>query len=595
MTETIDIEAPRRIRRDNTIEVPEGVNLVPMTPVVINEQQLAALKRFVFESGMTSDIWGAELADGASDFLSTECRFRVLSKYPNKQLERILIINNGNPLSSEKVGSPFLSIPVTRNEYGPHSIGCKGVGTKLTIFRVGCIDYLYSYDEYGRLYKATFTPCSDEDGKTPIDFSEGFHKNKFIDECNSLAINYEFFENNNHPDECNLQLGGKGLEYCIKWFVDSDIQFDEEKVKSWLSTRYGQKKNFKIYFENYEKPDDPKISLLNKTHLGLLDDNGNPVTQYTDFRNKYHKTFPVNGVEHELWWDCRISSKGDSYEEYRKLKEATKGWYGVKFLKSYIRKESPMILHLNHQDIVTNITNLKESSKDGNTWLIFAIKPKQSVNEFYASNKSDGYSNEKFGKELEDAIKKIIKDESIKNNYHDKNQKQEDSEVVQFRDYLCNKENNAYLTWNTLLPNGSDKETKQKMKTSFHKKSAWRIPQSDKQTTGREVDLKAPEEWRIWFEFQNLKDDSDTKHLDSIHTRLNMLGRENSPFDTFVWVAKNHKHKDSLKQLLMGLDWGDGHCKKVLFLTKEEVFQPFDMDEVDYIDIDELISKKELK
>ena len=119
----------------------------------------------------------------------------------------------------------------------------------------------------------------------------------------------------------------------------------------WLSTRYGQKKNFKIYFENYEKPDDPKISLLNKTHLGLLDDNGNPVTQYTDFRNKYHKTFPVDGVEHELWWDCRISSKGDSYEEYQKLKEATKGWYGVKFLKSHVRKESPMILHLNHQEL----------------------------------------------------------------------------------------------------------------------------------------------------------------------------------------------------------------------------------------------------
>ena len=545
-----------------------------MNKEIINLDKLANLKQYAYDDGMSSDIWGAELADGASDFKSTEVRFRIVSKYPNQQLERILIINNGNPLIPKNVVSPFLSLPVTSNDYEENVIGCRGKGTKLTIFRVGCIEYLYSYDEDGRLYKATFTPCSDENGTNPIDFfDDNFCKEMFKQNCLSIRVDYEFFDN--IPTECNLERGGKGLEYSIRWFIDSDVKFNETAIKKWLSIRYGQKNNFKIRFENAITDEN---QLVPKTHMGILNGSNQPIYHYTDFANKYDKPIIVRGIPYELYWDCRVSKVQD-IKKWNKLENATTNEYRISTNRRGVRNEAPLILHMNHNDIITNITHIKESSEAGNTWLIFCLRPLKSINEFFASNKSSGYSDESFGKELHEIVEDIIKEESIRNPYWDKDKKQEDSEVVQFRDYICDTDSMGFLPW--LMLDGIDQDVLQK-------EGDWRLPQSDKQTTGYEIDLKAPEKCKIWYEFQNSDKKSDIEHCNGILARILKFGRENSPFNYFVWVAKKHQHIDTLKEQLKGLKWGDGHVKKILFLTSKEAFSQFNYHKVPTIDINDL-------
>ena len=548
-----------------------------MNTILINKHLLAHLKGKMHEDSITSDIWGAELADGASDWGATEVTFQVRSRYHDNRLHKISVFNNGQNLPVNKIENDdggFLSFPTTKNSYGPNMIGVRGAGTKLTIFRVGFVDYIASFDEDGRFYIAKAYYCSDENGETEIDFSDDlFTKENFQNKVLSIRIDIEYYDDwNDVPGWIELDDDGKGLEYGINWFKDSDIKFDETKIKRWLSARFGQTKNFKIYFED-ETSDKILRSEVPKTHFGILNQDNNPIYQYKDL-TKHGEVIEVQGEKFEIYYGCRISQVNDTLK-YKKLQKETKKDYQLKSLRP-IRGESPLLVHMNSTDIIVTIDHLSPSEFDASTsWLIFFIKPKRNINSRYAINKSNGYSDEEFGNELRDKIKTLIKDNKLKNNYHDASKKAEDSEVVQWVDYVAHPESTEIQKDIKRMTGGS--------KEDITKKKNWKTFKVD--DSKREIDLRN-ELIRLWMEWQASNKNSDTEHLDGIASRINLVGRQSSPYDTFIWVAKKHNHVDELKNLLKGFDWGDNHLKQVVFLTTDEVFSGFDLDEVPVIDIE---------
>ena len=266
---------------------------------------------------------------------------------------------------------------------------------------------------------------------------------------------------------------------------------------------------------------------------------------------------------------------GEKRMKLKKLQKETKKDYQIKSLRP-IRGESPLLVHLNSTDIIVNIDHLSPSEFDSSTsWLIFFIKPKRNINSRYAINKSNGYSDEEFGNELRDKIKSIIKDNKIKNNYHDASKKAEDSEVLQWIDYVCDIESTEIQKDLKRMTGG--------LKEEITKKKNWKPFKKD--DSKREIDLRN-ESIRLWMEWQVSTMKSDTEHLDGISSRINLVGRQDSPYDTFVWVAKKHNHADELKNLLKGFDWGDNHLKQVVLLTSDEAFSGFDLDELPVINIE---------
>lgn len=548
-----------------------------MNTILINKHLLAHLKGKMHEDSITSDIWGAELADGASDWGATEVTFQIRKRYHDNRLHEITVFNNGENLPVSKIvndNGGFLSFPITKNSYGPNMIGVRGAGTKLTIFRVGFISYIASFDEDDRFYIAKLFYCSDKDGKTEIDFSdELFTKENFQNKVRSIRIDIQYYDDwNDVPGWIELENDGKGLEYGINWFKDSDIKFNEDKIKRWLSSRFGQTKNFKIYFEDQTSK---KLirSEVPKTHFGILNQDNNPIYQYKDLI-KHDEIIEVQGEKFEIYYGCRISQVNDALK-YKKLQKETKKDYQIKSLRP-IRGESPLLVHLNSTDIIVTIDHLSPSEFDSSTsWLIFFIKPKRNINSRYATNKSNGYSDEEFGNELRDKLKSIIKDNKIKNNYHDASQKAEDSEVVQWIDYVCDIESTEIQKDLKRMTGG--------LKEQITKRINWKSFKVD--DSKREIDLRN-ESIRLWMEWQASNKNSDTEHLDGISSRINLVGRQDSPYDTFVWVAKKHNHADELKNLLKGFDWGDNHLKQVVLLTTDEIFSGFDLDEAIVINIE---------
>lgn len=545
-----------------------------MKTIIINGDRLAHLKDKMEASDMTSNIWGAEFADGAYDYKSSEITFKVAEKYDDGKLKLIDISNDGYPLSIKNLDNRFLRFPTTVFDYTPGMIGCRGSGTKLTAFRVGYFEYIDSYDEEsGKSYTARLIPCTDRDGEYKYQIDDNvFIKNDFKEKVNSIRVDIEFYEKD---------ADTKGLKYGVRWFSDADIEFKEDKIKRWLSVRYSQTNNFKIYFEDVTKNGKTLRNLVPKTHLGVLK-SGKPVYEYTDLK-LHDDLIEVDGREFELYYGCRISKVSDA-RRHKKLTGLTKGEYQIKSLRK-IRGESPLVVHLNNTDIVNYIEHWPTTEfNNTNSWMIYVLKPKTSINDVYASNKSSGYSDEKFSDNLSKKVKQIVKDNKIKNNYHDAQKKQENSEVEQFVEYICDSESTEIQKDFKSLLGVKDKSL-------LTKKKNWILFKDDE--SNREIDAKNPKV-RVAFEFQSSKDNSDPKHMDGIASRINLVGRGmdsdgNScdlPYDTFIWVAKKHNHYNELLKLLKGFEWGDNHLKQVVFLTSEEILDSFDSDEVLKIDIE---------
>ena len=540
-----------------------------MKTIIINEHRLAHLKSKMDEDSINSNIWGAEFTDGAYDFKSSEITFRVTEKYGDGKLKRIIIFNDGNPLSIKDLDKRFLSFPTTKFPYDNTMIGVRGSGTKSTAFRVGYFEYIKSWDEESeRFYIAKLVPCQDEDGKYPHDISDdSFYKEDFKLNVESIRVDIEFYEKDDLPS---------GLEYGVRWFSDADIEFNEDKIKRWLSARYSQTNNFKIYFEDTTKGNKLTRDLVSKTHLGMLK-NDKPVYEYSDLE-LYDDLIEVDGKEFDLYYGCRISSKSDAIQN-KKLTKITKDEYDLyrAIAKQGRRGDSPLTVHLNHNGIVTFIKPWGYSEFDETTsWMIYFLKPKININEVYAANKSSGYSDEKFEDNIENEVRQIVKKTPIKNNYANSQKKRENSEVEQFVKYITDSESTEIQKDFASLLEVEDLSL-------LTEKKNWILFKDDESL--REIDLRNPKV-RAACEFQPSTEKSDTKHLDGIASRINLVGRCDSPYDTFIWVAKKHSHYNELINLLKGYKWEDNHLKQIVFLTSEEVLDSFFPNNVLKIDIE---------
>ena len=93
-----------------------------MKTIIINDDRLAHLKGQMVASDMTSNIWGAEFADGAYDYKSSEITFKVAEKYDDGKLRLIDISNDGYPLSIKNLNNRFLRFPTTVFDYTPGNL-----------------------------------------------------------------------------------------------------------------------------------------------------------------------------------------------------------------------------------------------------------------------------------------------------------------------------------------------------------------------------------------------------------------------------------------------------------------------------------------
>lgn len=545
---------------------------------VISGDWLGSLKQKMEDSSMNSKIWGAELADGAWDYEAQEATFQVMSYYSgdsNGNINTMRVFNNGNKLITKIVQNRFLRFPVTRFTYTNNSIGCKGGGTKLTIFRVGVFTHIWSYDENNQPYRAKLTFCSDDNGKVEIDFDDkNFNTSKYRDEVRSIRVDIENIEIHNLPTEMHRYGPNRGVGYEVKWFNDSDVIFDQKKLLKWLSIRYSQVRNFKIYFEVKSNDGKDERKIIPRTHFSMMKD-GRVVYEYTDL-NKDNQLIDIDGYKFELYYGCRIAPNLD-YQNKQMLDSMTKDEFPVRTLKSGIRTDVPLILHLNHTDIVSFVENFGSTAYDTDTsWMLYVLKPLQSINDFYAVNKSDGYSKEIFGKRLTQAVKDRIKQLKLKNNYANLSKKIEDSEVVQFINYVTNPNSTEIVKdFKSLL--------KLKDKKLFTSKKNWiKFKRDD---SDREVDARN-EKVHTWFEFQASTENADKPHLDGIGTRINLMGRKDSPCKNFIWVAKTHNLRKELIEVLKGFVWENNHIENIFLLESNNVMTSFDADEVSTINIE---------
>lgn len=535
-----------------------------MESFVINKDWIASLKLFINGSDVTSKDFGSEIIDNALDAGATRVEFSVLERHStNDNVKRIKIYNDGKPLSYNDSKELLLKLPVTKpDHHNMTDIGIRGVGSKLNGFRAGYVSSITSYNE-GRLYKLQLTPCSDEDGKNPID-------------TNTLTMST--YENHVRSFKCEcVDVEGDdkftseyGFEMELFWLPDAGIDYNRDKLMETNSLRFGQKRNFNIYFEEgkemYKTP---------KTYFGMLDDNGNPISEYSQL-NKVSECIYVDGVPFEVYWGCKISQTYDILK-HKDYKQKTRDGITLSMGQG-TKGDQPLLIVMNHIDVVTHMYGRNWwSSWDSKTYnnLRIVVKPKLNINDKYGYNKNKGFSVVGFEERLGDAVIECIKDNKIKSKYHNAKQKQEESEVQQFLEYLLSND----------FQNQEFRRLLQvKDKKILLKRNNWIPHRPD--ASAREIDLRC-EKAKVAFEFQKSTNPSDQVHCDGIYSRISLLCRESSPYDTFVWVAKSHSHKPVLIDLLKGLKWAnDGsHLKRIYFMTYDDCMSSFDYEDQEYIDI----------
>ena len=417
------------------------------------------------------------------------------------------------------------------------------------------------------------TLCSDEDGQKVIDFnSDDFTKQNYLNLINSIRVNTNFIDQEELPQE--MKNNSKGIGYEMRWFKNADVQFDKNKLFKWLSIRYGQLNNFKVFFEDKTQDEKKVREILPKTHFRMFE-NKNPVYQYTDLTLDKNP-IEVQGVEFDFYYGCRIAPKLDR-KTNEELENRTKSENRIESLKTSVRGDVPLIIHLSNSDIVTFIDNLGSSQYDTDTsWMLYCVRPRVEINGKYAVNKSSGYSDESFGKELKEGVRNKISELKLKNKYENAEKKQENNEVKQFFDYITHPNS-------TEIRKDIRSLTNIDVKTLANKKN-WTLFKRDK--SDREVDIRN-NKGRIAIEFQASDKVSDTTHLDKIASQINLAGRGDAPYDYYGWVAKKHIHRNELIKLLQGLDWENNHMKTVILFEFNQVMDSFDADDIETISIDD--------
>ena len=293
-------------------------------------------------------------------------------------------------------------------------------------------------------------------------------------------------------------------------------------------------------------------------------------------------------LKFKVRYEHRLMSKHDvkRYKEFeKKIKKHIE--YGI----DGKRKAAPLLSMMGPRHIILGL-------KDGHDWwdkhqsvtgvgkwdynkyqgLEIFLEAQQDMSKFYSNTKTAGYSNSNLEDEIEIAMAEFIKvnDEFI-SPYFEASKKEEDSFADQVVAVFTDKTTGKYLrlSWAELYDGLKSKDLLKKniFKTRKDRGGIVDLFELDLQ-------IMAPGGKSI-VEFQ--MDSSDYEHL------LGMFGRvTNHRFDVdfMVWVAKSHKLRDELIQLIKELKWKNTVLKKIYLMTTKQSIDGFEYDELDVIDIE---------
>lgn len=554
------------------------------TSLVINGDQFEFWKKMLNDNTLNSNIWGTEFADGATDWNASNFNLQVKSHWGTgkQRIKDIIAENNGENFYGESIVRYFLSSESTKKpHHHPNALGVRGIGTLLTILRVGFLRRITSRDKDGKLFQFEFFNCSDEMGQNKVDYTS--HKD-YQRNCGSVRIETKYIEDwGTGTFGVNIK---QGVKFELTWFEDSLLNFNHGAIEKHLSKRYGQASlNINI-----------NGSLIRPTFFGL-DKSNTPIDNITNqFTDAGERVFEYSGekIPIKLYWNTQIGSSKEN-NRYNLFKDKLSTRNGIEYRLKTQNKDHPVILLMTHTNIIFGEEKMGlifgrgkplKAYNDNMGNLQIVVQFQSQIKDYLASNKSNGFTDDNFRKEFGDFISQWILDDNIKPYYYYWSTKDEDNEMKEMVEAITKKNSQTEKEIRRMV--GSDKATLQNKKN-------WRYvgDESNNQSNTdltinnvtRQIDAINEKAGTIW---EHEKDTSTIDHKDGIESRITNWCLKPNWIKHYFWSASKHGHKEKLIQTLRTFNWENPSLERIWLIKKDDILQrTLDADEVDYIDIKE--------
>lgn len=554
------------------------------TSLVINGDQFEFWKKMLNDNTLNSNIWGTEFADGATDWNASNFNLQVKSHWGTgkQRIKDIIAENNGENFYGESIVRYFLSSESTKKpHHHPNALGVRGIGTLLTILRVGFLRRITSRDKDGKLFQFEFFNCSDEMGQNKVDYTS--HKD-YQRNCGSVRIETKYIEDwGTGTFGVNIK---QGVKFELTWFEDSLLNFNHGAIEKHLSKRYGQASlNINI-----------NGSLIRPTFFGL-DKSNTPIDNITNqFTDAGERVFEYSGekIPIKLYWNTQIGSSKEN-NRYNLFKDKLSTRNGIEYRLKTQNKDHPVILLMTHTNIIFGEEKMGlifgrgkplKAYNDNMGNLQIVVQFQSQIKDYLASNKSNGFTDDNFRKEFGDFISQWILDDNIKPYYYYWSTKDEDNEMKEMVEAITKKNSQTEKEIRRMV--GSDKATLQNKKN-------WRYvgDESNNQSNTdltinnvtRQIDAINEKAGTIW---EHEKDTSTIDHKDGIESRITNWCLKPNWIKHYFWSASKHGHKEKLIKTLRTFNWENPSLERIWLIKKDDILQrTLDADEVDYIDIKE--------
>jgi len=551
------------------------------TPLIINGDTFEFWKKMLNDNTLNSDIWGTEFADGATDWNASNFYLQVQSHWDTdkSRLKDILVGNNGEDFWSDSIVRYFISSESTKKpHHHPNALGIRGIGTLLTILRVGFLRRIISRDKDGKLFQFEFFNCSDEMGQNKVDYTS--HKD-YQRNCGSVRIETKYIE--------DWEIGtfdtlNQGVKFELRWFEDSLLNFDHGAIERHLSKRYGQA-SLNININN---------SLIRPTYFGLdKSDNliGDITGQFTYAGERVFE-YGEEKIKVKLYWNTQIGVKRDSIR-YNLFKDKLSARNGIEYRLKDSNKDWPSILLMTHTNIIFGEKKKGfifgkgkplGSYNDNMGNLQIAVQFQSQIKDYLASNKSNGFSDDNFEEKFGNFVSQWILDENIKPDYYHWSSKLEDNEMKQMVEKILEDNSSTEMVIRIMV--GTKKEI-------THNKKNWRYvgDESNNQSNTdltindvtRQIDAINEKAGIIW---EHETATSTIDHKDGIESRITNWCLKPNWIKHYFWSASKHGHKEKLIQTLRTFNWQNPSLERIWLIKKDDILQgTIDYDEVDFIDI----------
>jgi len=551
------------------------------TPLIINGDTFEFWKKMLNDNTLNSDIWGTEFADGATDWNASNFYLQVQSHWDTdkSRLKDILVGNNGEDFWSDSIVRYFISSESTKKpHHHPNALGIRGIGTLLTILRVGFLRRIISRDKDGKLFQFEFFNCSDEMGQNKVDYTS--HKD-YQRNCGSVRIETKYIE--------DWEIGtfdtlNQGVKFELRWFEDSLLNFDHGAIERHLSKRYGQA-SLNININN---------SLIRPTYFGLdKSDNliGDITGQFTYAGERVFE-YGEEKIKVKLYWNTQIGVKRDSIR-YNLFKDKLSARNGIEYRLKDSNKDWPSILLMTHTNIIFGEKKKGfifgkgkplGSYNDNMGNLQIAVQFQSQIKDYLASNKSNGFSDDNFEEKFGNFVSQWILDENIKPDYYHWSSKLEDNEMKQMVEKILEDNSSTEMVIRIMV--GTKKEI-------THNKKNWRYvgDESNNQSNTdltindvtRQIDAINEKAGIIW---EHETATSTIDHKDGIESRITNWCLKPNWIKHYFWSASKHGHKEKLLQTLKTFNRQNPSLERIWLIKKDDILQgTIDYDEVDFIDI----------